>query len=780
MKITRINLILLLILTLGLGLRIWQLGEVPSGFNQDEAANAFDPLCLLETGKTYTGDTWPLFFDMYGDYNEGLYYYLNMPFLALFGDSPTVARLPIALVGSLAVFLLYLLVKTREDSPTALLAALLLAVSPWAVLLSRITLREMLLPACWFAALYALYRAITLRCSLLPAAFLFGLSFYTYTPVRLFVPPLLLLLLFLHHPDLKKRKAELPSAVLLFTLVVAPFAMWVATSLPKLMARGNAIDVFEAGKSTSASLFEFLHNWLRHYDPMYLFFRGDTEPLFTVPGWGILLSFLMPFVIIGLLQAIRRRSRWDWLLLGWLVCYPMADAFTQYAPHPQRAVAGVGLYEILAASGMMLCWRFIYQRRPRLAPIIACIVCIMGLLQVTAFTRDYFGPYPAAMARENHYGVDDAISQLPPDKPVVITDRIHRGGMHVWRHHGPGWYRSILIKAKRGQLPDRQTRFPAPAHFTFERYAFGNPFLLDYQDAAYLLHSQERGLLPAKSIIRDLEGIVLWAIVDDAQFHRYSPWMMNGTPAFRLIDVELSRSRIRAGEKMAVRYRIACLAPCQKPMMLASHFFSHASMWPHDIAVPHPPRAIADVQPGEVIELVLETAAPDNMQPGQYEVLCGLFEKGGGRLKDANGRDLQYAAHFIVEAGSPEKAPPPRWERDGQVEVEVVELTSPKEPVRSGERCAVTCRLYFHTPLAEPCDLQIQFYNGGFFALDNNHRIPRGTVGKYERTISFVVPKDARLGSYLGFIGLYDPARYRMRLIQSCERRALFADLLVK
>jgi len=52
----RSHLLLLLVLALALGLRLWNLGAVPPGFNQDEAANAFDPLSLWHTGHTYSDD----------------------------------------------------------------------------------------------------------------------------------------------------------------------------------------------------------------------------------------------------------------------------------------------------------------------------------------------------------------------------------------------------------------------------------------------------------------------------------------------------------------------------------------------------------------------------------------------------------------------------------------------------------------------------------------------------------------------------------------------------
>ena len=120
-------------------LRLVALDAVPPGINHDEAERAVDAWCILHTGRDFHGQAWPIFFRAYGqaDYPPGHYIYALVPFQALFGTSPVTTRLPAAILGTLNVWWLYALVRRLASRRVALLAALLLAISPWHVLLSR-------------------------------------------------------------------------------------------------------------------------------------------------------------------------------------------------------------------------------------------------------------------------------------------------------------------------------------------------------------------------------------------------------------------------------------------------------------------------------------------------------------------------------------------------------------------------------------------------------------------------------------------------------------------
>ena len=126
------------IIILAAVVRLVGLSSLPSGFTPDEASFGYDAYSLLTTGKDQWGNSYPLVFKSFGDYKLPLYGYLAMPSIAVFGLNEFAVRLPNAVVGTIAVLATYLLVnELTKKREIALLAALILSISPWHIPLSR-------------------------------------------------------------------------------------------------------------------------------------------------------------------------------------------------------------------------------------------------------------------------------------------------------------------------------------------------------------------------------------------------------------------------------------------------------------------------------------------------------------------------------------------------------------------------------------------------------------------------------------------------------------------
>src|SRR6185369_738918 len=130
---------LLAVITLaGAFLRLWNLRHAPPGIEQDEALGAWMSWCLLHTGRDMSGQPWPIFYAHgIGDSPPTLSFYLTIPFQWLGGLSPVTTRLPGAVAGTLCVPLLAWVADRVNGQRTALVAAALLAFSPWHLFVSR-------------------------------------------------------------------------------------------------------------------------------------------------------------------------------------------------------------------------------------------------------------------------------------------------------------------------------------------------------------------------------------------------------------------------------------------------------------------------------------------------------------------------------------------------------------------------------------------------------------------------------------------------------------------
>src|SRR4030042_5000305 len=138
---------ILLILILAFFLRFYSFPSIPLGFSPDEASFGYDAYSLLKTGKDQWGHKLPLVLESFGDFKSPLYTYMAIPFISIIGLTKFAVRLPNALLGTAAVYVTYLLVKTIKNYFDKKLeignwkletyASLLLAISPWHIMMSR-------------------------------------------------------------------------------------------------------------------------------------------------------------------------------------------------------------------------------------------------------------------------------------------------------------------------------------------------------------------------------------------------------------------------------------------------------------------------------------------------------------------------------------------------------------------------------------------------------------------------------------------------------------------
>ncbi|MCH7641197.1 hypothetical protein IID22_03300 [Patescibacteria group bacterium] len=140
--------ILILILAIAAFLRLWRLSEVPVSLYIDEVDVGYQAYSILQTGKDYYGNSWPIHFHSLVEWRTPFYIYAAVPTVSLFGISPLGVRLPAVIFGVLSVIGMYLLVKelcrfagnksSVKADKIALVAALVMAVSPWHIQYSRI------------------------------------------------------------------------------------------------------------------------------------------------------------------------------------------------------------------------------------------------------------------------------------------------------------------------------------------------------------------------------------------------------------------------------------------------------------------------------------------------------------------------------------------------------------------------------------------------------------------------------------------------------------------
>ena len=134
--------LLVLIICLAFFLRFYKLGEIPAGIHPDEESHGYNAFSLLKTGKDRYGEKFPILFRSFGSYQPPIYTYLATIPVGLFGNTIVSVRSVSAVIGTILVLITYFfsleLFKTKGRRWVALIAALVVAISPWAIYFSRL------------------------------------------------------------------------------------------------------------------------------------------------------------------------------------------------------------------------------------------------------------------------------------------------------------------------------------------------------------------------------------------------------------------------------------------------------------------------------------------------------------------------------------------------------------------------------------------------------------------------------------------------------------------
>jgi predicted membrane-bound mannosyltransferase len=208
-------LLLGIIIALAGFLRIYDLAKLPNGLHWDEQDTGYQAYSLLKTGKDYFGNPIPLFAHSMADYRTPVFIYTAVPFIAKLGLTPFSVRLPSVIWGLLSIILIYCLAKTLfpDKKWFGHIAALVLALSPWHVLYGRQSVEcNSMLPLLMLGVL-AFYKGLKNSSWYWVSALGFALSIAAYSPAKMFVPLLILLLAFLYRKSLSIKPLLLPAVI---------------------------------------------------------------------------------------------------------------------------------------------------------------------------------------------------------------------------------------------------------------------------------------------------------------------------------------------------------------------------------------------------------------------------------------------------------------------------------------------------------------------------------------------------------------------------------------
>ena len=422
---------LILIIILACVLRFYMLTTIPIGFGDDEAAFGYNAYSLLKTGHDEWGKYFPFpVFESFGDWKLALYLYLVAISQFFLGVTVFATRFPSAAIGVLAVVATYLLTKELFDKKIALVASLLITISPWHIAASRNAYESDLLIFTITLGTYFFLKGLKKKYYITLSFLIFGLSFYLYRSAWTFIPIFILFLVFLYWDSFKNLRLFLAKNIFFFLILLLPLIPTLITFrgqsrffqesfMSGIQNIGISNDVNER-RGDCAQFFgnlfckltynkynfylsKYIDNYIANISPQtyYQNINPTGYQSFTPRGYFYTFEFLL--AIPGLIYLINIKKNSTKILFVWIVAVLLAPSLTSVG-NPGRLNIIMPVPQIIAAIGLIYLIQMIKNNKLRLPFIIlATTVVTLSFIRFVADTMSYYPKY-AAMYQRYGYG----------------------------------------------------------------------------------------------------------------------------------------------------------------------------------------------------------------------------------------------------------------------------------------------------------------------------------------------------------------------------------------
>lgn len=446
------NLYLIAISIIAFVSRLWSLLKYPPSLFSDEVDIALQVKSFLSTGRDYYGNYLPLQFHSFSDVRTSIPIYLTAIIGKLIGNIELAVRLEPALMGILGIFGLYLFVKSFFGKRIALLAALLLTLTPWHFTYSRVGFEVTTLftffvfglyflknyfdrkkaSSLWLAILFLslmplIYSTAKLSLLFLPLLILFfpGREFSNNLKDRRLLTGIVCLFLPLVIITISGGSASRFNYISIFTDPTIPPELNVARKAdqgedlpvgtsPLLLSKIFRNKFIVYGQRISDNLFDIVSSG-------FLFSRGDLNLRHALPDWGMLFKTQGVLIAIGVYTLITMSKKKEqkhlilfFVVLTFLAIFP-GSLTRDGGNHATRSFLLLLPLTVVAALGANeLLKRSIF---------ISILILLVLVFESSFYFFDYTHRYVYLSQRQWHFGLKEVVLNSKNETgPVIITN----------------------------------------------------------------------------------------------------------------------------------------------------------------------------------------------------------------------------------------------------------------------------------------------------------------------------------------------------------------------
>lgn len=445
---------LITVMFLGAFTNLWRLGAIPPGLHADEAMIGYTTLSLLKTGKDLFGLTNYLALT---DPNAGGTYpplrsYILMPFVSLMGLSIVVNRLPPAIFGIIAIFAVFRISRFLwKDDATALIAAFIMAINPWATQIARQGLLESAALTIVICGVWAFLEAEKKPILYGLSGLLFGLSLFAYDAPRLFLPPFLLLLVWYRWEHVRRGIRPMFAGMGVFGVFIVLLLYQVVFrgeareySRTSLFGSDNVKNAVIRGRTMTLApswAANIVHNkvtetvrlittnYVSIFSVNWFFINGYGNLQEAVGNHGQFMVFELPFFFLGWYTLFRLKKRMGWFLLGWMTLGALPGGLSS-GNFAYRSVMLLPVPILVSSIGAGAYLGYVSRMKKYMRTAVHVGVCLIVAVCTSSYMYTYFFDYPVYASEAWALQQNDAVRYAAAHKDEYA---------HVFIDGGASW-----------------------------------------------------------------------------------------------------------------------------------------------------------------------------------------------------------------------------------------------------------------------------------------------------------------------------------------------------
>lgn len=420
-KVTNLAYFLLaLIVLFSFIIRIYKIDSAPPSLTWDEAAVGYNAWTIANYVQDEYGKVLPFYFRSFGEDKQPIHIYITALFVKLFGLSEFSTRIPAAFFGALNVLLIFFLAKDLlNNNLIGLLSSFFLAASPQNIHFSRFNHEANFALFFFMLGILLFFQSVKKRKNLLPFSFLFFiLSIFSYNAAKIAVPPIILLLIILYFKELKLDKLNLfiigtMSVGVILLIILQPGLVGINRLNQTIQGRKDfeKTPLFEITQNLflgRINLALIQYSW--HFDPNFLFISGDKNSRLSSQGAGEFYKIDIPFLIMGVLYLIIKKSKQGIFLLWWALVGPLPSSLVAEAPHAGRTAFMMGSWHIISALGFYTLMNLFRKSFLKWVVISLCLTVL--LFSLYGYLNNYFNEFSKRYAIDWQYGMRQIVEYV--------------------------------------------------------------------------------------------------------------------------------------------------------------------------------------------------------------------------------------------------------------------------------------------------------------------------------------------------------------------------------